>query len=80
MQQYDFLIPVLVIIWIMLIGIRLGSYLDKKYGKYSLNSTIPEKVCPPHKWRWEEQPGLDNTWFMRCQRCMKTPREVGESP
>ena len=79
MQQLAFLIPVLVVIWVMIIGIRFANYMEKKYG---MNNPMPvlEKACPPHMWRWEEQPGMENTNFIRCQRCMRTPGQVSEGP
>lgn len=70
--------PVIIVIWIMLIGIRISAHMEKKYRES--NPVIPEKACPPHKWRWEEQPGMENTCFIRCQRCMRMPRQVSEGP
>lgn len=32
------------------------------------------RTCPPHKWNWEEQPGIDPpVYFIRCQRCKMLP-------
>ncbi len=73
MQQLAFLIPVLVVIWVMIIGIRFANYMEKKYG---MNTTmpVPEKRCPAHKWAWEEQPGVEpKTHFIRCQWCGRLP-------
>jgi len=78
MQEYAFIIPVIVVIWVMLIGIRIGAYLDKKAGKNEYKPVVVEKACPPHKWRYLEQPGFENTYYMKCQLCHKTPREISE--
>ena len=61
------------IIWLMLIGIRIGAYLDKKNNK-NVPNLVVEKACPPHKWAWEDQPGVEPaTYFIRCQRCKRLP-------
>jgi hypothetical protein len=74
MEQYAFIVPVIVVIWVMILGIRVGAYLDAKAKKSSPEIIIiPEKFCPPHRWKWEEQPGMENTCFMRCQRCRRLP-------
>lgn len=32
-----------------------------------------EKVCPPHKWEWEDQIGCPGVNFVRCQICRRLP-------
>ncbi len=68
-------IMILTIVWFFVLAIRVGMYLDKKaIEKYS--NRIQEKACPPHRWEWLEQPGLENTYYMKCKRCEKTPRQI----
>lgn len=79
MQQLSWIAPILLVIWVMLIGIRIGAYLDRKNKKDIPKIPImPEKFCPPHRWKWIEQPGMENTYFMRCLRCKKTPRQISD--
>lgn len=75
MQEYSYIIPVLIIIWVILLGMRIGSYLDKNANK-NYPKVVPEKACPPHSWDWEEQPGMENVCYMWCKRCQKTPRQI----
>ena len=63
----------------MIIAIRVGAYLDAKAKRDGIKiETIPEKACPPHRWKWEEQPGMENVSYMWCLTCRKTPRQVSE--
>lgn len=79
MQQYSFLLPALFIVWIVLIAARIGAYMDAKHRKNNPEPfKVPEKSCPPHLWRWEEQPGMENTNYLWCLTCGKTPRQVSE--
>ena len=81
MQQYAVLIPGLIIIWVLIIAIRVGAYMDAKARLENPKPiVIPEKACPPHSWRWEEQPGMEGVSYMWCLRCGKTPRQVSEGP
>lgn len=77
MSQYAFLIPGIVVIWVFLLAFRIGAYMDSKVDGDNPPS-IPEKNCPPHRWRWLDQPGMENTQYMICLTCKKTPRQVGE--
>ena len=54
MQQLAFLIPVLVVIWVMIIGIRFANYMEKKYGMNN-PMPVPEKRCPAAS---AETPGI----------------------
>lgn len=79
MEQYSYLFPIMFIIWILLIAIRIGMYLDSKAKKSVVTPLeVPQKVCPMHDWKWTEQPGMENVVYMWCQRCKKTPRQVSE--
>lgn len=80
MQQYSFLFPALFIIWIVLVAARIGAYLDAKAKKEGLlPAIIPQKVCPMHDWKWVEQPGMEQeTFYIKCQRCKKTPSQISE--
>lgn len=78
MQEYAPMVGFIAVVWLLLLAIRIGAYLDKKAGRNEFKPVVPEKACPPHSWRWLDQPGMENTYYMKCQRCKKTPREVGE--
>ncbi len=80
MEQYAFLIPALVIIWVFIIAIQVGSYLDRHAKPESEIMEVPEKACPPHRWKWLDQPGMENTQYMICLWCNKTPRQISEEP
>lgn len=75
MQDYGTAISVIIAIWVFILTIRFGSHLDKQAGKNYYNP-IAEKSCPPHSWRWEDQPGMENTCYLRCLACGKTPRQI----
>ena len=79
MNILSVILPVIFIIWVLLIAARVGAVMDKRLKKDVLKVEVPKKVCPLHAWEWLEQPGLDNTWYMKCNICGKTPRQVGES-
>jgi hypothetical protein len=34
------------------------------------------KVCKPHKWVWEKQPGEEDVEYLRCSNCNKLPSEA----
>ena len=74
MQQ---IFPILIIIWVFIIALKVGAYLDKK-SKNGSKLVIQEKFCPPHKWLWEEQIGMEGTFYIRCQRCRRLPGWEGE--
>jgi hypothetical protein len=65
-----FVVTAIIIIWVILLNLRIQAHLEKKVGE---TSPIMEKACPPHMWRWEEQVGMEGTWFIRCQRCRRLP-------
>jgi len=69
MEQLLLFIPILFI----LIGVIVGSRLDKKIESTIPKPEEPKKVCPMHDWHWEEQIGLEDTWFIRCKRCRRLP-------
>ncbi len=50
------------------------SMMDKK-----VQGLDPKKeaVCPPHKWSYVEQPGMPETFYIKCGLCKKTPTQVG---
>lgn len=77
-----FLFTGIIVIWIILIGLRVGSYLDSKIDKKvdikAAEQPIKEKRCPAHKWRWEEQIGMEGTFCIRCQWCRKLPGWMDE--
>lgn len=73
MQEYSYLIPVIIAVWVFLLTIRIGAYLDKKAEKSEFKPIPVEKICPPHKWLWEEQIGMEGTFYIRCQVCRRLP-------
>lgn len=74
MQQLAFILPIIVVIWVMILAIRIGMYLDKKAGRNLYNPVVIEKVCPPHKWDWVKQPGIEEAiFYIRCQKCRRLP-------
>lgn len=76
MQQYAPMLGIIAIAWFLILAIRVMAYMDKSVKESKL--AIPEKACPPHKWNWLDQPGMENTYYMMCMRCKKTPRQIGE--
>jgi hypothetical protein len=80
MNELSWIAPILLVIWVILIGMRVGAYLDNRAKKNGPKAVeIPQKVCPLHAWKWMEQPGIEPiTYYMWCQRCGKTPRQVSE--
>lgn len=64
------LLPLFGIIWGILIYIRIRNHLDKSNKVLKIEK---EKKCPPHTWKWEEQIGMQGTWYIRCQSCRKLP-------
>ena len=72
-MEYSVIITVIIFAWILILALRIGTWLNNKSAK---NECVPpkvEKACPPHSWRWEEQIGMENTYFIRCQRCRRLP-------
>jgi hypothetical protein len=65
-----YIIGVIVVIWIFIVGARIGAYFDSKIEKEVI---LPKKVCPLHDWEWEEQVGIPGTYYVRCKRCRKLP-------
>jgi hypothetical protein len=63
---------------VVLIVVYFVSKTDNKL-KDKLTEKPLDKVCPPHKWRYEDQPGMEEVSFIRCQICMKTPQQINES-
>lgn len=80
MQQYSSVITVIVFTWVLILALRIGIWLNERAPENKYVPVEPTKACPPHSWRWEEQPGMENTNFIRCQRCMRTPGQVSEGP
>jgi hypothetical protein len=35
------------------------------------------KQCPPHTWKWHEQPDMEKTWYMKCTTCGRPPSLSG---
>lgn len=29
--------------------------------------------CPPHKWKWKKQPGMEDLEYLQCEKCGKFP-------
>jgi hypothetical protein len=69
---------ILIIISIVFLVIFLVNKMDQRMAEKHSEKEIKEKNCPPHKWRYEDQPGMENVCFLRCQLCKKTPQEVNE--
>jgi hypothetical protein len=68
-NEQIFIIVVIAIIWAILIANVVGNTVNKK-----IEGPIQEKVCPPHKWAWEEQIGVEPAvHYIRCQRCRRLP-------
>lgn len=77
MDKYTLVIPIIIIIWVLLLSLRIGAHMDSKIDKDNPKPVV-EKRCPAHSWRWLEQPGMEDTQYMICLTCKKTPRQVGE--
>lgn len=76
-ENTKFWATTLMVIWIMIIASKIGAHLDKKRMKdYPVKPK--EKCCPPHKWRFVEQPGMDKTYFTRCDICNMIPGQEGK--
>lgn len=69
---------IFIIVGVVFFVIYVTNMMDKKLASKYKNSEVKEKICPPHKWRYEDQPGLEDVSFIRCQLCKKTPQEVSE--
>jgi hypothetical protein len=79
MQQYLPVLGVIGVVWLIILFIKIGAYLDKKVAKTEAVA-VPKKVCPLHDWVYMEQPGMEvETYYLLCQRCGKTPSQVGSS-
>jgi hypothetical protein len=58
---------------------RIAARMDKNLAKKYAKEVVPkEKTCPPHKWSFVEQPGLENTYFTRCTICKMIPGQEGK--
>jgi hypothetical protein len=74
MQQYYPFLGIIFISWVLILAIKIGTYLDKKARKDYPKHVVSEKACPPHRWAWEEQIGIDPpVYYIRCQRCRRLP-------
>lgn len=72
-QAPDWLIGILEL-WGIFIFISILAYLMKKTEEPKKPA---EKQCPPHAWKWLEQPGVQGTWYIQCQRCKMFPSVTG---
>ena len=72
------LLPLAILAGFILFAAYFGAKVDKKVKNKSVFEELKEKSCPPHKWRYEDQPGMENVSFIKCQRCLKTPSQINE--
>jgi hypothetical protein len=68
---------IVILVGILLVVVYFISRVDEK-AKEKLVEAPKDKVCPPHKWRYEDQPGMEEISFIRCQICMKMPQQINE--
>ena len=79
MQQLAIIVPIVLVIWVIIVGIRIGTYMEEQAKKDGPKMpAVPEKACPPHSWNWYDQPGMEKVSYLWCKRCKKTPRQVSE--
>lgn len=71
------LLPIVIIVGFLLFVVHFTSKIDQK-AKDKLIDPSKEKRCPIHKWCYEQQPGMEDVMYLRCQWCLKTPQEVNE--
>lgn len=72
MEKYGFEVFVIIIIWVGILGVLIGNYLDAKVAK--VEDKPIEKACPPHMWDWEQQLGAEEeVFYIRCKRCRRLP-------
>lgn len=62
----------------IILGIYLITYMSIRMDKNVIKdskaiSLPPEKLCPPHPWKFEDQPGVEGAVFIRCQKCGMIP-------
>lgn len=38
---------------------------------------IRRNTCPPHAWRYHEQPGMEGVQYLQCDKCKGLPQYVG---
>jgi hypothetical protein len=69
----------IVLVVIVVLGLLITEF------QKNIEASIPEKsvevkesVCPPHRWRFIEQPGMENTYYIKCDECNKMPGQLGE--
>jgi len=74
-KQLYFYIGFIVVTWLFIFGTIIGRHLDKKIdGDKPKTEKVPEeRACPPHKWAWEDQIGMEGVTLIRCQRCRRLP-------
>ena len=72
MQDYTSVVIFIGVAWTIILLLRIGIWMDKA-AMESMNKVVVEKACPPHNWSWEEQIGMEGTFFIRCQRCRRLP-------
>jgi hypothetical protein len=68
------LLFIAIFVGFILFASHLNSKVDQKL-KVTQEKPL-DKSCPPHKWRYEDQPGVEGVSFIRCQICKKTPSEI----
>jgi hypothetical protein len=66
---------VLIVVGIYIISV-IAAKMDKDFGPKAVEE-VKEKACPPHKWRFIEQPGMSDTYFTRCDLCSMIPGQEG---
>jgi hypothetical protein len=57
---------------------RIAARMDKNLAKKYAKEVVPvEKRCPAHKWQYNEQPGVQDAYYMRCEWCGMIPGQEG---
>jgi hypothetical protein len=65
---------VLVVIVLLFVVNITKNHFNKTPKK--IDST--DRNCPPHKWDFELQPGMENVYYTRCKLCKKLAGRLDE--
>jgi hypothetical protein len=48
-------------------------------GGFAKANAEPEYTCPPHEWRYHDQPGMEGVVYLKCEKCKSSPSYVMEN-
>lgn len=66
------LLPIALLMFIFWFAYYFSTKSDRKKEERELESEILKR-CPPHKWRFEDQPGMPGCTYIKCTACEMIP-------